>query len=215
MGKRLFPLAIALLIAAAVVSVTQLASGERKTSAPRSSAAIPRAAGPSAAGSHARYVYLASQRSNRCDLQAGEIRTYLSGRHLQGACCSPMEETRYREQVAALRGYTAIPQIPRDPYDIPAALARELLRYDRTIQLTARERAIHQRALRASPEHGPCCCRCWRWNAFRGLSKHLIHERRWPAAQLGRLIGDLDGCGGAAGEDTAAPSAGRVGRAPP
>jgi len=60
--------------------------------------------------------------------------------------------------------------------------------------------------MRMSPEHGPCCCQCWRWNAFRGLSKYLIHERQWPAARLGRLIGALDGCGGP-GHDDGADSA--------
>jgi hypothetical protein len=45
-------------------------------------------------------------------------------------------------------------------------------------------------------ERGPCCCRCWRWDAFEGLSRYLIADRHWAAGQLARLITDLDGCGG-------------------
>jgi hypothetical protein len=122
--------------------------------------------------------------------------SYPPGQRLQGSCCSPMNLTRYERQVAALRRYAAIPQIPSDPYDIPAGLAQRLVRYQRSIQLTSAQRGVYQAAMQQTSEHGPCCCHCWRWTAFGGLSEYLITQRHWPAGRLAALIGDLDGCGG-------------------
>ncbi len=51
--------------------------------------------------------------------------------------------------------------------------------------------------MRQAPEKGPCCCHCWRWTAFQGLSSYLIAYRHWQAPPLAALIGNLDGCGGA------------------
>ena len=35
-------------------------------------------------------------------------------------------------------------------------------------------------------------------------SKYLIDRRDWPAARVGKLIGELDGCGGPGGDDDGA-----------
>ncbi len=118
---------------------------------------------------------------------------------LQGSCCTPMDATHYEAQVAALRLYRDVQEIPTDPYDIPAILARELLGYDHSIILTPAQQSVYDRAMQLSPEKGPCCCHCWRWDAFAGLSKYLITVRHMAAPELGRLIGNLDGCGGPAG----------------
>lgn len=107
-----------------------------------------------------------------------------------------MDEGTYRAQVDALRSYRGIRQIPRDPYDIAAGLAQQLLRYDQRIRLDAGDRATYRRAMSISRLQGPCCCRCWRWSAFRGLSRYLISQRGWRPPQLARLIDALDGCGG-------------------
>jgi hypothetical protein len=163
-------------------------------------ASAPRPGGPSqtaaAPGSHARFTFLAAQHSNRCNLQGGEIMAAAAGQRLQGSCCTAMDEALYRRQVAQLRRYAGNPEIPRDPYDVLAALARQLLGYERTIRLTPAQQATYRRAMSMTKEHGPCCCRCWRWDAFKGLSSYLIARRGWTSGQLARLIEALDGCGG-------------------
>jgi hypothetical protein len=158
-----------------------------------------------APGTPARFAYLARQRSNRCDLQAQELMGRRGLGRLQGSCCSPMDEHTYADQVRALRRYAQIGTIPRDPYDIPVALAQRLLRYQADIRLSTAERSIYTRAMEMSREKGPCCCRCWRWTAFEGLSKHLIATQGWEPRRLARLIEALDGCGGARQHAAAQP----------
>ena len=51
-------------------------------------------------------------------------------------------------------------------------------------------------AVELSDEHGPCCCPCWRWQAFKGLGRELIARRNWSARQLASLWDLEDGCGG-------------------
>ena len=124
-----------------------------------------------------------------CSLLPGELLGYLPGFRLQGSCCFPMNLPRYRRQVAALRRYVAIPQIPPDPYDIPARLAQRLIRYQEAIRLTPAQHDVYQAAMRLAPEHGPCCCHCWRWHAFEGQAKALITRRRFTSAQIGKVVG--------------------------
>jgi hypothetical protein len=181
-GRRALAGAAALVL---TVVVVVLVGGER---AGRSSAG---ATAP--AGSHARFVLLDSRSSNQCGLQAEALPP--QGR-VQGACCSAMDEHSYREQVRELRAYRRLPEVPRDPYDIPVSLVRRLLRYDRSISLTGAQRRTYARAMAMSDQKGPCCCSCWRWSTFRGLSKFLIAERRWPPRRLATLIDLLEGCGG-------------------
>jgi hypothetical protein len=148
------------------------------------------------AGSHARFVFLASRSSNQCGLRAAALDRYGTRERLQGSCCSAMDERAYREQVRRLRAHRGLAQIPRDPYDIPIPLVRRLLRYDRGISLTGAQRRAYARAMALSDQKGPCCCRCWRWSAFRGLAKYLIAEQRWRPRRLANLIDLLEGCGG-------------------
>jgi len=175
-------------------AVLALVVGDRDEVRPPGSPAALASAAP---GSHARFTYLAAQRSNVCGLQAAAIMRH-HGEALQGSCCSPMDEHAYREQVRALRALPRVRAIPRDPYDVPVWLARRLLRLDARVSLTAEQRSSYRRAMRMSDQKGPCCCPCWRWNAFRGLSKLLIARRRWPAARVAELIDALEGCGGPA-----------------
>lgn len=160
-----------------------------------------------APGSSTQFAALVHQTSNRCALQARAILAYPAGKHLQGSCCTKMDATSYRAQVRALRRYRSLPEIPRDPYDVPAGVAQRLLRYDESIALSPSQRGIYARAMSMSDEKGPCCCKCWRWNAFRGLSKYLISHRGWRAPQLASLIGALDGCGGKSDLASGAPRA--------
>ncbi len=106
-----------------------------------------------------------------------------------------MQSGAYRGQVRWLQRYRSVAIIPRDPYDIPAGMAKRLLR-DRALSLTAEQQATYRRAIGLAREHGPCCRRCWRWEAFRGLSYDLIARHRWPAPRLAMLVQALDGCGG-------------------
>jgi hypothetical protein len=156
------------------------------------------AAGPplAPAGTPAAFRYLTAQRSNQCGLTPGQLEASPPAGHLQGSCCFPMDLRTYGWQVTALRRYSAIPQIPRDPYDVPVALARSLLRYDSAIHLSARQQATYDRAMSMSSEKGPCCCHCWRWSAFKGLSTYLIARRNWTASAVALIIDDLQGCGG-------------------
>jgi hypothetical protein len=107
-----------------------------------------------------------------------------------------MDRRAYQAQVWALKQYAGVRQIPSDPYDIPIALVRELLRYEKKIALSPSQKRTFRQAMQMSREHGPCCCHCWRWDAFTGLSKYLIAKRGWHSAGLAYLIGVIDGCGG-------------------
>lgn len=189
---------VAGLLLAAGVLVALASEGDPPRSAGQSSTAADPAGVRAAAGSRTRFTYLAGQHSNACGLQADTIMRQGAGASLQGSCCSAMEEHAYREQVRALRAFREIPEIPRDPYDISVRSAKRLLRFDRGISLTPGQRSTYRRAMRMSDEKGPCCCPCWRWNAFRGLSKFLIARRGWSAAKLAELIDALEGCGGPA-----------------
>jgi hypothetical protein len=187
--RRGFAAAICLtVLAGAAIVVVSGTRNDRDT-------AIATAGNP---GTEQPFAYLAEQRSNRCDLTAAEVGAMPDSDRLQGSCCQAMDETRYREQVAGLRQYGGEPLIPGDPYDVSVAQVKRLLAANDRIKLSAGERVTYRRAMDRSATGGPCCCRCWRWSAFRGLSKYLIARREWSAPELAALIGDLDGCGGSA-----------------
>jgi hypothetical protein len=105
-----------------------------------------------------------------------------------------MDLAAYKSQVQGLRAYESISAIPRDPYDVPVSLAKRLLAYDRTIRLSPSQAQTYSRAMRMSREKGPCCCRCWRWYAFRGLSKHLIADLSWRPPSIAAVIDLVEGC---------------------
>ena len=117
--------------------------------------------------------------------------------YLQGSCCSPMERTRYEQQIHALKAYAHIPQIPTDPYNVPVSLANTLLQYDQSIQLTAAQQAAYNQAATMTGDHGWCCCQCWAWYVHSGLAKYLITTRHFSAAQVAAVIDEEDCCGGA------------------
>ena len=79
---------------------------------------------------------------------------------------------------------------------ITALLAIVAISYQQTIDITSRQQAVYDRAVRLSYEHGPCCCRCWRWTAFGGQAKYLITRRRFTAKRIAEVWGLEDGCGG-------------------
>lgn len=115
---------------------------------------------------------------------------------LQGSCCSPMVFSKYKDQVAGLKKYSDVVEIPSDPYDIPASLAKQLLEYDKTITPTADEQITLDKAVADSPEKGYCCCKCWRWYVYEGLSKYLVREKHFTSGQITDILANSDGCGG-------------------
>jgi len=119
---------------------------------------------------------------------------------LQGSCCSPINMHRYSEQVKGLQNFKSIPsqnipEIPDDPYDIPAELAKRLTSYY-DVALTPAQQAVYDYAMRSSNEKGPCCCKCWRWYVYGGLAKFLIQNYSFTGEQITEVWNLSDGCGG-------------------
>ncbi|MEK7541628.1 MAG: hypothetical protein AAB533_02145, partial [Patescibacteria group bacterium] len=115
--------------------------------------------------------------------------------HIRGSCCSPMGLHRYSEQVEGLKKYSNIPEIPPDPYDIGASLAKRLMGYY-DMELTPAEQVAYDYAMTHSHEKGPCCCKCWRWYVYGGLGKYLIRNYGFTGEQLTEVWNLSDGCGG-------------------
>jgi len=120
--------------------------------------------------------------------------------HIKGSCCSPMDMHRYSEQVEGLQKFKSISgqniaEIPDDPYDVEAGLAKRLISYY-DIELTPDEQAAYDYAMLNSSEKGPCCCKCWRWYVYGGLGKYLIRNHGFTGEQLTELWDLSDGCGG-------------------
>lgn len=149
-----------------------------------------------ASGSVEKFNFLSQHQTSNCSLQPNVVLTYTDDMHLQGSCCFPMDLDSYQKQVEGLKRYADIAQIPSDPYDLPASLAKELLGYQTGIQLTSVQQAIYDQAMPFSKEGGPCCCHCWRWYAFEGMAKYLITQRGWNAQQVADLWDLVQGCGG-------------------
>jgi hypothetical protein len=145
-----------------------------------------------------RFDHLSRNGNSNCSgAFMASIETMPSDARLQGSCCAPMDAHRYVEQVRALRAYKEFAEIPDDPYDIEAGLARKLMgRYD--LALTAAEQPVYDLAMDKSDERGPCCCKCWRWYVYGGLAKQLIRERGFDGEQVTEVWNLSSGCGGGA-----------------
>lgn len=151
----------------------------------------------------ARFDFLSKNGNSSC---SASFRTSIPSMpdeaRLRGSCCSPMSLHRYGEQVEGLRKFKSvasqnIAEIPDDPYNVEARLAKKLLSYY-DMKLTPGEQARYDYAMKNSDEKGPCCCRCWRWNVYGGLAKHLIRSRGFSGEQITQLWDLSDGCGGEA-----------------
>lgn len=144
----------------------------------------------------ARFTYLSTHGNSTCSQEfMASIALMPAGARLQGSCCSPMVLQRYVQQVRDLRKYANIAEIPPDPYDIEAGLARKIMAaYD--AKLTLAQQAAYAYAMRHSEEKGPCCCKCWRWRAYGGLAKLLIRSRGFTGPQVTEVWNLSDGCGG-------------------
>ena len=155
------------------------------------------AEGPvSGADARARFEALSQHGNVECSVQFEKlIGTMGPEGRLQGSCCAPMDEARYRQQLEGLKKYADIAEIPPDPYDISARLAHTLMGYY-TLALNKDEQAAYDYAMQHSDMQGPCCCKCWRWKVYGGLGKYLIRTRGYTGQQLTDLWNVGQGCGG-------------------
>ena len=144
----------------------------------------------------AKFEYLSQNGNSSCSLAFKDSIAEMQDEvRLIGSCCSPMSMHRYSEQVEGLKQYRDIPEIPPDPYDIEARLAKQLMNYYDT-ELTGAEQLAYDYAIENSDEKGPCCCKCWRWNVYGGLGKLLIREYNFTGEEITEVWNLSDGCGG-------------------
>lgn len=144
----------------------------------------------------AQFELLSAQGNSSCSAAfADSVDAMPDSMRLQGSCCSPMDMHRYVEQVTGLRKFAAVPEIPADPYDIDAALAKKLKAYYDAALLPEEQKA-YDFAMANSNEKGPCCCKCWRWYVYGGLAKLLIQKYGFTGAQVVEVWNLSDGCGG-------------------
>lgn len=143
-----------------------------------------------------RFEYLSQNGNSNCSRAFMESIAAMSPEvRLQGSCCGPMSEHRYREQVGGLARYAGISLIPPDPYDVQAGMAQQAMVWF-AIELTAEEQVVYDYAMENSAERGPCCCQCWRWQVYGGLAKYLIREHDFTGEQITEIWDLSDGCGG-------------------
>lgn len=170
-------------------SISLLVDGDDPAPAPPASDA---GSGPA---SQQGFAALSRATTNRCDLRAAELREMPNTMRLQGSCCFPMDQARYEQQRRDLRRFREERIIPRDPYNVSVAMVKRLLTY-RDLALDREQRAAYERATELSELGGPCCCPCWRWQAFKGQAHFMLARRDWSAAEVARLWDLEEGCGG-------------------
>ena len=125
----------------------------------------------SGADLRARFEALSQHGNVECSVQfENSIKLMPFDAKLEGSCCAPMDETRYRQQLDGLKKYSDIAEVPPDPYDISAPLALKLMDYY-DMALNKEEQAAYDYAMEHSDMEGPCCCKCWRWKVYGGLGK--------------------------------------------
>ena len=175
---------IPLIASAAVIAMIFIASQKGRAPSPAPSPLI------------AKFEHISQNGNSSCSAAfTSSIAAMPEGQRLQGSCCSPMSFHRYSEQIEGLKKYQAIPEVPADPYDIEAALAKNLQSsYD--MELTAEEQAAYDYAMANSNEKGPCCCKCWRWYVYGGLGKLLIQKYGFTGEEVAEVWNLSDGCGG-------------------
>jgi hypothetical protein len=88
------------------------------------------ASAESATDLKARFDYLSQHGNVECSVHfENSIATMPSDAKLEGSCCAPMDEARYRQQLDGLKKYSDIAEVPPDPYDISTPLALKLMSY--------------------------------------------------------------------------------------
>lgn len=144
-----------------------------------------------------KFNYLSQNGNSSCSASFKESIPLLPVKdRLRGSCCAPMNFHRYTEQIEGLKKYSDISEIPPDPYDIEAGLAKMLMSHYNDA-LTPEQQKAYDYAMENSHEKGPCCCKCWRWYVYGGLGKLLIKNYNFSGEQLTEIWNLSDGCGGA------------------
>ena len=145
---------------------------------------------------YAKFQLLSTKGNSSCSgTFTDSIFSMPSDSRLQGSCCSPMNWHRYKEQVERLKKYSNISEIPPNPYDIDAELAKRMKKYY-DVELSKENQKAYDYAMKNSNEKGPCCCKCWRWYIYGGLAKFLIAEKGFTGEQITEVWNLSDGCGG-------------------
>ncbi len=145
---------------------------------------------------YAKFQILSTKGNSSCSgVFKDSIATMLDSGRLQGSCCSQMNWHRYQEQVKGLEKYKNVKEVPSDPYDIEASLAKKLQAYYDEA-LNPKQQKEYDYAMQNSDEKGPCCCKCWRWYVYGGLGKYLIKEKGFTGKQVTEIWNLSDGCGG-------------------
>lgn len=147
-----------------------------------------------------KFDYLVAQTSNNCGLQRNVVFNYPDEQRIQGSCCNKMDHHAYVEQIEGLKKYKDVSIIPTDPYDISASEAKQLFTYLEEVKLTSEQQNVYNQAMKKSSEGGPCCCKCWHWDAYEGLAKKLIVDYGWNSDQVAEVWDLSDACGGAGHE---------------
>jgi hypothetical protein len=143
-----------------------------------------------------KFALLSTHGNSSCSLAfQRSIATMPDDVRLQGSCCSLMVLERYKAQIAGLTKYKDFAEIPPDPYDIPAGLAKQLMA-NADVLLSPLQQQAYDYAMSHSQEKGPCCCHCWRWQVYEGLAKELITKRHFSGEQVTEVWNLSDGCGG-------------------
>jgi len=147
----------------------------------------------------ARFDYLSRQNTNSCMITPAALTSMPGTMRLQGACCSAMGYADYARQIPALARYNhdhgTGNLVPSDPYDWSVAFVRKLTGFNDTILLSNAQQKVYTTAFRYAADKAPCCCHCYRWNAFEGQAKDLIARRRYTAREVAAVWNLEDGCG--------------------
>ena len=191
MNKRF---SLPLIIAVLALGLFVFATPKRFFNFPQSSREAP--AGPVNEALAAQFDYLSKNGNSSCSATFKDsIASMPDAERLRGSCCGPMYLHTYAEQIEGLKKYAHIPEIPPDPYNVEAGLAKKLLAaYD--LELTPEQQQAYDYAMEHSDENGPCCCKCWRWYAYGGLGKILITQYGFTGKQATDIWNLSEGCGG-------------------
>lgn len=146
------------------------------------------------------FSYLSQNGNSNCSkLFRESIASMPDDDMIRGSCCGPMNTHVYGEQRRGLAAkYESFKEIPQDPYNVPASLAKRMMPHLSDV-LTSEQQQAYDYAMRNSNNKGPCCCQCWRWSFYGGLGKYLVETYGFTGEQIAEVWNFSDGCGG--GED--------------
>jgi hypothetical protein len=161
--------------------------------------------GPGSIGSTTEFSYLAQQHTDACHWPGVNLGdetanvNWIDGlpdsSFLQGACCTPMDFSDYTNQTTRLQGFSSVPGIAPDPYNMPAHVAKADVAGE-GLALTSDQQSTLSSAMGMTADHGWCCCQCWAYYAHEGLAKSLIVQEGYTADQVVTVIDLEDCCGG-------------------